>query len=806
MNFDCNKNGVFSMCYPQYFERSIPVVPINFGTKGTFAKDWTIWSDKPQPIELVEYWDESFPQSGIGLILGPQSGIVAGDLDLDLNDPYQVQIYDRIKHLIPESPLEKVGKKGFTRFYRFANELSWTIRHENLTVFEMLSVGRQTVLPPTIHPELKRPYVWTNDYSLLDIDLTSLPLFPPGNKIEIEKVLMSLKSAVKSQDKRQCFGRNDALKSQSIAALLNGKADELIASEIHNYDLKFHNPPLFSDVSDLQMRGREPMQNALRFVQSIRRSTSKNTNPNFLSDVPVENIRLHIESTDWVEVSPLSPLISPDPFDPNLIPDSWRPWIEDVANRAGCQLEMVYLPAIAAFATAIGRSAIIRPKRLDKEWKCFMSNLWCMVLAPSGSKKSPAFSAAMAPLVELELEAEKHYRETLAANKGPILTLEAQKAQLEQLSKKSKTQNSEEIQKIEAQLKDLQPSRMRFVTQEATTQAIVKILQDNPFGLGVSIDELSGFFKGLERENRQSDRAFYLTAWNGNQLYNVDTVSRGNNVVPKLYLVVLGTIQPEVFGSYVSDQIKSHAHADGLLPRFQLIANPQRGVSVGMDIAPNELAKNFFHKTFRFAAGIRNFIAMPDEAESEAIEFSFDEESQELFNSFAVDLEQKINEEDGSELVQGYLAKQRSTMPILAMFFQLLEIFHSSATLNFIEIEKNLKISKENTILASKTCDWLQKNAVAVYKNSNGAVLKSAHSLVEKIVTGKLTSGLTARDILDKKWANLTQESIFNEALNLLIANGYLKIEEKSTGGRPKKEIIVNPKISINSNGGGYVK
>ena len=45
-------------------------------------------------------------------------------------------------------------------------------------VLQILSTGRQTVIPPSIHPDTLEPYRWTNGRSLYDTPLGDLPLLP----------------------------------------------------------------------------------------------------------------------------------------------------------------------------------------------------------------------------------------------------------------------------------------------------------------------------------------------------------------------------------------------------------------------------------------------------------------------------------------------------------------------------------------------------------------------------------------------------------------------------------------------------
>ncbi|WP_375662702.1 DUF3987 domain-containing protein, partial [Bartonella sp. CL266QHHD] len=55
----------------------------------------------------------------------------------------------------------------------------------------------------------------------------------------------------------------------------------------------------------------------------------------------------------------------------------------------------------------------------------------------------------------------------------------------------------------------------RFIVNDVTVAKLGELLKENPRGLLMVRDELSGFLTNLERKEYQTDRAFYLTAFNG---------------------------------------------------------------------------------------------------------------------------------------------------------------------------------------------------------------------------------------------------------------------------------------------------
>src|SRR4028119_1317950 len=88
------------------------------------------------------------------------------------------------------------------------------------------------------------------------------------------------------------------------------------------------------------------------------------------------------------------------------------------------------------------------------------------------------------------------------------------------------------------------PARRRYLLNDATVEKLGEILRDNPNGVAVFRDELTGWIRGLEREGREGDRAFYLEAWNGNGRFTYDRIGRGTIDIEAACVSILGTIQP----------------------------------------------------------------------------------------------------------------------------------------------------------------------------------------------------------------------------------------------------------------------
>jgi hypothetical protein len=125
--------------------------------KRPIERDWTRWCRDRQPHVYIDRFVRSSVPLNLGLPLG-QHGLLA--IDVDTDDPEHLS---QIIAVLPPIRAAKRGKRGFTAFYR---STEGTIRTERLGVLEVLSHGTQTVIPPSIHPETGRPYVWLDPHGL----------------------------------------------------------------------------------------------------------------------------------------------------------------------------------------------------------------------------------------------------------------------------------------------------------------------------------------------------------------------------------------------------------------------------------------------------------------------------------------------------------------------------------------------------------------------------------------------------------------------------------------------------------------
>ena len=147
-----------------------------------------------------------------------------------------------------------------------------------------------------------------------------------------------------------------------------------------------------------------------------------------------------------------------------------------------------------------------------------------------------------------------------------------EKAWEQQFKKAAKRKKTERPAKPESHL--VQPMLRRLITSDATFESLHHVLSENPAGLFVIRDELTGWLAGLERQGREQERAFFLECWNGDAAFTVDRIGRGSVHVPHACISLFGGIQPARLRAYLADAMRDGPSNDGLMQRFQLMVWP----------------------------------------------------------------------------------------------------------------------------------------------------------------------------------------------------------------------------------------
>lgn len=370
-----------------YFEYGLGIIPILYGKNPGFD-GWQHYCIELPTKEKIEEW-EGFKNINFGLPCGPANNIICLDIDTSLPE---------VMAICPPSPLRKVGKKGEARFFQYNPKIVSTSfgvpDNPKIGSIDLLSLGRQTIIPPSVHPETKKPYTWITPDRFPEFKPSDLPLltsadvdkiadyfsqFTPAHK-EFKKVPLSGRFENTDPDRKSPHGSQDRLKTlASMLVFQNNKSTDECAGILLNYDNTHHFPTgYFSEVGRVSDQKADPYSNALQFFINIRTSINRGLlregKEPITPQAPCE-----VESVELSELDVSEPVYEYPPAS-GLIKE-----IKELADRASfCDAGIINLGGAISLVSALAanrfQSKIFR--------KIVTPNIYALNIAGSGAGKN----------------------------------------------------------------------------------------------------------------------------------------------------------------------------------------------------------------------------------------------------------------------------------------------------------------------------------------------------------------------------------------------------------------------------------
>ena len=76
---------IFKTYAPSMWSNGLPVIPLRPKMKMPVISKWSHFCREPIPDEVKDQWLTTYPNSNVGLPLGPSAGLLA--IDVDTTDP-----------------------------------------------------------------------------------------------------------------------------------------------------------------------------------------------------------------------------------------------------------------------------------------------------------------------------------------------------------------------------------------------------------------------------------------------------------------------------------------------------------------------------------------------------------------------------------------------------------------------------------------------------------------------------------------------------------------------------------------------
>lgn len=477
---------------------------------------------------------------------------------------------------------------------------------------------------------------------------------------------------------------------------------------------------------------------------------------------------------EWPEVKPIGrSLPSVESFYPELLPESLRAFVVDLSERKdNAPMDFGAVGVMVALGCLLGRKLGIHPKRHD-DW-LVVPNLWGVIVGRPSMKKTPTLDDAIKPLKRLEIAARERHQAEAFEHQAALKLDQLQQKDVEKraarLVKEGRHDEAQALLLDGVENAPIKPARKRYLLNDATVEKLGEILAENPMGVLQYRDELTGWLKSLERDDRGQDRAFYLEAWGGSGSFTYDRIGRGTVDIPSTTVSVLGGIQPGKLQPYLMAQ-RDGSGDDGFIERLQLMVYPDQGAFLPVDRWPNQDAKAHAYEVFE------RFEAIPP-SEGEIPALRFEPEAQALFNDWYVELMSRIRRQGDSPQIESHLSKYPSLMASLALIIHVAQDGAEGP------------VSLDATVLAAAWCEYLESHARRVYALANDPLV-GARTLADRLHL--LPDPFRVGDFNNKQWAGLTSAEEIQRAVTTLCQHGYLVREEIKTATKPRVVFHINP-------------
>jgi len=183
------------------------------------------------------------------------------------------------------------------------------------------------------------------------------------------------------------------------------------------------------------------------------------------------------------------------------LPEVLRAFVVEAANSIGIDPAFVAVPMLSVVSGTMGRLFRLQLKR----GFLVLPAIWTAVVASSGTGKNPAINKVLEPI--------RHWKKL--ADQGD-LSLE----------------------------KPVEPTGEQFLVDDVTIEAMAEIFAQNPFGVILPQDELTGFLHGFDVYRGSTGGrglAFWLRAFDGTPV-RVNRKTRRTVIAPTPSVAMIGSL------------------------------------------------------------------------------------------------------------------------------------------------------------------------------------------------------------------------------------------------------------------------
>ena len=440
-------------------------------------------------------------------------------------------------------------------------------------------------------------------------------------------------------------------------------------------------------------------------------------------------------------------------FPVDALPGVLKDFVVETANSIGIAPAFIAVPMLSVISGTMGRLFRLQ---LKKDFSVLPA-IWTVVVASSGTGKTPALNKVLEPI---------RYWQKLADQGDPSLE------------------------------KPVEPTFEQFLVDDVTTAAMAEIFAQNPFGVILPQDELSGFLHSFDTYSGGKgvkDLAFWLSAFEGIPV-RVNRKTKPKFIsAPTPSVAITGGIQPGMLRK--SFQKNPQFLDSGLTARF-LFAMPQDPPIMWSDDEISDEVKD------RYAAILDRFIELRRSGNiSPEYPFTFSPslEARDLYRAF---FNANATEQVGLDSDSGRAtwAKLPVSVAKIALVFHVVEWMMESDKIP-------RRVSEETMAAAIRLTNWFKGEAVRIlqimtvkdkgkfikYNQAETQILEAIHTIENK---GKEATAYGIKRLI-RKYQEPGGDEALERKLSEMVKAGILETEHKTnTGGREKTVYRIHSSVA----------
>ncbi len=434
-----------------------------------------------------------------------------------------------------------------------------------------------------------------------------------------------------------------------------------------------------------------------------------------------DGIEALAESTPPDERKPTGDPLRFKPFPVDAIPEPNRRYVIEAARAIGCDESYIALPLLSSLAGAIGNTCRVKIRRIWSE----PAIVWTAIVGESGTMKSPALELAMRFVRKRQHHTMKEHKRAIQEWESDHARYEVELATWKQGTRKGGISDPPTAPE--------RPVCPRTWTDDATTEAIVVRLRENPRGLLVARDELSGWFdfgryttgKGAE------DVAKWQEVFGGRSLI-VDRKTSDTEYVPRATVSIAGGIQPEMLRRVLTQE-----HQDnGLAARFLFAMpprKPRRWIEADVSESVEAMVESVFDRLYAME------LATDAEGDIQPRLFPLTPDAKSIFTSF-------VNEHGHGQMERvGSEAAAWSKLEGYSVRFALV-IHCARVAAGDPSIENPDVIDAESVNAGIRLVRWFAQEADRIYAYLGQSEAEREDSRLAEWITGK-SGAVTVREL-----------------------------------------------------------